>query len=71
MHCRQSGPFLDGKLPVRTCLDVKMRAARALFVEEVCFMGRTWTRRSQWMSFLIVRLIVSAGYLHVRPSVRS
>ena len=69
MHYQQTGRFLDGKLAVRTRLDVKRRDARALFVEKICSMGRTLTGRSQRISFLIVRLIVSADYLDVRPSV--
>jgi hypothetical protein len=67
MHRQQTGRFLDGKLAVRTGVHMKVRDARALFVEEITFMGRTWTGRSQGMSFLIVRLIISANYLHMRP----
>src|ERR1035438_5569591 len=70
MHSQQTSRFLDGKLSVRPGLHSKMRDARALFVEEICFMGTTWMGRSQSWSFLIMRLLISAVYLHVRPSVR-
>jgi len=41
MHRQQTSRFLDWKLPVWTSGDVKTRDARALFVEEICFMEKS------------------------------
>jgi hypothetical protein len=44
-----------------------MRNAGALFVKEICFVAKTSAGCSQLIWYVTVRLIISAGYLHVRP----
>jgi hypothetical protein len=59
MHSQQTGRFFDWKLAVWPGFYVKIRDARALFVEEISFTGGTWTG--------IVRLIISAVCPHLSP----